>query len=82
MHDNKPALNPRRGWQPGLLRKIVVATASKMLSHGISAPPPDFFDAVAGRSEEIILEAIAGATAASHDDTDTLIANIRVATAS
>ncbi|MDH2348134.1 hypothetical protein [Bradyrhizobium sp. SSUT77] len=51
-----------------------------MLSgHGIPIPPLDFYEAVADRSEEIRIEAISEAIAAGHDDTDTVIANVRVA---
>ncbi|WP_420965387.1 hypothetical protein [Bradyrhizobium sp. B120] len=77
MSDNKPVLNPRRGWHPGLLREIVLATASKMSSHGIPIPPLDFYEKVANRGEETIIEAIAEAIAASYDDIDTVVTNIR-----
>lgn len=79
MSDNNSGPNPLSGWRPGLLRKIVFATASKMSGHGIPIPPLDFYEAVADRGEEIIIEAIAEAVAAGHDDTDTVIANIRLA---
>lgn len=72
-------LNPTRGWYPGLLRKVVLATASKLSGHGIPVPSLNFYKAVADRGEEIIIEAIAEAIAADRDDTDTVIANIRVA---
>ncbi|MET4258273.1 hypothetical protein ABIC09_003215 [Bradyrhizobium sp. S3.12.5] len=61
-----------------MLREIVFATASKLSSHGIPIPPLDFYEAVADRSEGIMIEAISEAIAAGHDDTDTVIANIRV----
>jgi hypothetical protein len=79
MSDNHSDFNPVRGWYPGLLRKVVLATARKLSEHGIPIPPLDFYEAVADRGEEIIIEAIAVAIAARHDDTDTVIANIRVA---
>ncbi|MCD9824578.1 hypothetical protein [Bradyrhizobium japonicum] len=79
MRHNESDFNSPQGWHPGLLREIVLATASKLSHHGIPLPPLDFYEAVADRGEEIIIEAIAEAIAASHDDTDTVIANIRVA---
>jgi hypothetical protein len=68
MGDNKSDLNPPHGWHPGLLREVVLATASKLSDHGIPIPPLDFYEAVANRGEEIIIEAIAEAIAAGRDD--------------
>lgn len=79
MRHNESDFNSPQGWHPGLLRKIVLATASRLSEHGIPLPPLDFYEAVADRGEEIIIEAIAEAIAAGHDDTDPVIANIRVA---
>lgn len=79
MSDNKSTLNPLHGWHPGFLRKIVRMTASKLADHGIPIPPLDFYEAVADRGEEVIVEAIAEAIAAGRDDANTVIANIQVA---
>ncbi|MBR1175348.1 hypothetical protein JQ617_15400 [Bradyrhizobium sp. KB893862 SZCCT0404] len=79
MSDNHSDLNPLRGWHPGLLREVVLATTRKLSEHKIPIPPLDFYEAIAARGEEIIIEAIAEAIAAGHDDTGTVIANIGVA---
>ncbi|MBB4261618.1 MULTISPECIES: hypothetical protein [unclassified Bradyrhizobium] len=78
MSSNASDLNPVRGWHPGVLRKIVLATTSKLSQHGIPIPGLDFYEAVAARGEEVIVEAIAEAVGASRDDSNTVIANIQV----
>jgi hypothetical protein len=79
MGDNTSDLNPLQGWHPGLFREIVLATTSKLSEHGIPIPPLNFYEAVADRGEEAIIEAIAEAIGAGRDDTNTVIANIQVA---
>ncbi|KRQ17147.1 hypothetical protein [Bradyrhizobium manausense] len=79
MGDNKSDLNPPHGWHPGLLREVVLATASKLSDHEIPIPPLDFYEAVANRGEDIIIEAIAEAIAARRDDINTVVANIQAA---
>src|SRR3954451_8590823 len=79
MSGNTSDLNPVRGWHPGFFRKIVLATTNKLSEHGIPIPDAGFYEAVAERGEEVIVDAIAEAIAASRNDTGTVIANIQAA---
>lgn len=50
-----------RAWRPGAVRARVLATAARMVEHGLSIPDAGFYEAFANAAEEAVLVALSEA---------------------
>ena len=78
MSDKEQTSYARPIWYPGAVRDTVIAAARKLAEYQITAPPLNFYGALADRAEEIAEEAIAEAIDAQDDDAATVDSNLRI----